>query len=507
MKNLAFIFSFVLCLAFSNKGFSQQFNRPVPSDLFQYEYADQGFNGEGYFFATPFKLNVVPGDLNYVNPYATIYDSDGYLAWYTHPDVGNFGDFKYYPNTDLFSYSIWIDGGISFIILDGNLNQIDTLNTVIADEDAHDLQQAENGNWLLSTRTSNIVDLSAFVFDGTQGSVTTNIRGYGVQEFDAAGNLVFEWNSNDHISPAETYDEYGYNANDFDYCHGNAIDEDSDGNLLFSMRHTNAIYKVDRITGEIIWILGGRSSSFTFPNDAGFSAQHDIRKLPNGNYSLFDNSNMGSMPRKSRGVEYQLDTVNWTATKIDEVIHPLESYHRAMGNFSKTPDNLKVMGYGFSRRPAPTATIFDDANNILSEFIFEDSVMSYRFHYSNLPNFIQPDISCVESSGGYELTAPPAASYEWSTGETTQTITLTNIGTYQVWMPYGDGFIGSIPFVVNDLQNPCGNIGIEDLKLADDNGNYILYDLLGRKVKHPVLNQIYLQVWESGRTNKIMITK
>jgi len=171
--------------------------------------------------------------------------------------------------------------------LDGNLNQIDTLNTVIADEDAHDLQQAENGNWLLSTRTSNIVDLSAFVFDGTQGSVTTNIRGYGVQEFDAAGNLVFEWNSNDHISPTETYDEYGYNANDFDYCHGNAIDEDSDGNLLFSMRHTNAIYKVDRITGEIIWILGGRSSSFTFPNDAGFSAQHDIRKLPNGNYSLF----------------------------------------------------------------------------------------------------------------------------------------------------------------------------------------------------------------------------
>lgn len=41
----------------------------------------------------------------------------------------------------------------------------------------------------------------------------------------------------------------------------------------------------------MIWILGGRRNQFVFTNDLRFSRQHDIRRLANGNITLFDNGN------------------------------------------------------------------------------------------------------------------------------------------------------------------------------------------------------------------------
>src|SRR5690606_33427409 len=101
-----------------------------------------------------------------------------------------------------------------------------------------------------------------------------------------------------------------------DYAHGNAVELDSDGNILISSRHMNEITKIDRTTGEIIWRWGGKNNEFTFVNDTlAFSFQHDIRRLPNGNVTLFDNGNHHKPPR-SRAVEYELDEVNKTATVV-----------------------------------------------------------------------------------------------------------------------------------------------------------------------------------------------
>ncbi|MCC6702440.1 MAG: aryl-sulfate sulfotransferase, partial [Fluviicola sp.] len=192
---------------------------------------------------------------------------------------------------------------------------LDTIQAIQQLDDVHDIQRAANGNWLFTIATIDTVDLSGATFyNGTNGVANTIIAGFGVQEVDANNNIVFEWDSNDHIPPTETYLFYGYNVSNFDYCHGNAVAEDSDGHLLLSFRHLNAIYKIHRTTGAIIWKLGGHTSDFNFTNDPGFSGQHDIRKLPNGNYSLFNNANMAPAPKVSKGKEFSLDTINWTAT-------------------------------------------------------------------------------------------------------------------------------------------------------------------------------------------------
>lgn len=497
MKNTLLLLLLCIC----SHSFGQNYNRPIPESTFPYEFQSTGNSVPGYFLTGMFKVNVLPNNPNYLAPYPVIYDENGYVAWYSKPDVRNATDFKYYPEVDFFSYSTVEQGqDIKFIILDGNLNRLDTLNVVNHEEDIHDFQRAANGNWLLSARFMDTMDLSAYTFDGTQGSAQTIIRGYGVQEFDANGNLVFEWNSNDHMHPTETYDFYGYNVNDFDYCHGNAIAEDDDGHLLFSMRHTNSIIKVHRTTGDIIWRLGGQLSNFTFIGGEPFSAQHDIRRLPNGNYSLYNNDNMGSL-QISKGEEYVLDTVNWTAEKVDEYYTPGEYYHRAMGSYRHLSNDYKMLGWGFSNRPAPTATLVDDQDAILSEFYFDDSVMVYRMMFDFNVTLPRPEITCVNTANGLGLTIDPASSYLWSTGETTQTITVTTPGIYQVWVPYGEGFIGSFPIEVADPNVVC-EIGLDEL--THGNQNFRWTNLMGQDVLEPQAGRLYLKIYESGAIEKVI---
>ncbi|MDB2657571.1 arylsulfotransferase family protein, partial [Crocinitomicaceae bacterium] len=484
-------------------GFGQNYNRPVPAELFSYEFQTTTNSSPGYFLTSNFKVNILPSNPAYISPYPVIYDENGYLAWYAKPDLQNSNGFQYYPEADLFSYGSVEQGqNRKFIVLDGNLNRIDTLNTIGHAEDMHDFQRAANGNWLLSVRFMDTMDLSAYTFDGVQGSAQTIIRGYGVQEIDPQGNLVFEWNSNDHMHPTETYDFYGYNVNDFDYCHGNAIEEDDDGNLLFSMRHTNSVIKVDRTTGDIIWRLGGQLSDFTFPNSSGFSAQHDIRRLSNGNYSIYNNDNMG--PQISTAHEYLLDTVSWTATQDYNYAHPDGNYHRSMGSYRRLDNDYKVIGWGFSYRPAPTATLVDDQDEILSEFYFEDSVMVYRMFFDMDVTLPRPEITCVDTGNGFELTIDPASSYQWSTGETTQSIAVTTAGTYQVWVPHGEGFIGSLPFTVMDPNAPC-TAGLEELLL--DHGNFRWFNLMGQEIEHLEEGHLYLKIYDSGLIEKVIFRK
>ena len=62
-----------------------------------------------------------------------------------------------------------------------------------------------------------------------------------------------------------------------------------------------------------------------------FDHQHTIRKTGINRYLLYDNGNFSSNytgnANVSRAVEYELDTINMTATKIWEFIHPEFSLH------------------------------------------------------------------------------------------------------------------------------------------------------------------------------------
>src|SRR5699024_11714944 len=132
------------------------------------------------------------------------------------------------------------------------------------------------------------------------------------QEVDVrTGAVLLDWVASQHIPIDETYlglqqikDHDGTTEKRaFDPYHLNAIDDDGD-RLLLSVRHTHAIYAIDRTRGTVRWRFGGKRSDFQIPADAAVAWQHDVRRLPDGTITLFDNhyisTDDGGHPRGPR---------------------------------------------------------------------------------------------------------------------------------------------------------------------------------------------------------------
>src|SRR3954447_1573445 len=84
-----------------------------------------------------------------------------------------------------------------------------------------------------------------------------------IQEVDVrTGEVLFEWHSLDHIPITDSFVPAPKRAGSrYDYFHLNSIDEQPDGDLLISARHTSGVYLIARDTGDVVWQLGGGAAS------------------------------------------------------------------------------------------------------------------------------------------------------------------------------------------------------------------------------------------------------
>jgi hypothetical protein len=286
--------------------------------------------GDGYIFIAP--INFGSG----TTPYLLILDNTASPVYYKRLDANAF-DFKKQPNGLLTYYKSGV-----YLAMDSSYNIVDTYQAGNGySTDLHELQLLPNGHALLMIYDPQIVDMSQIA---PGGYTTATVIGLVIQELDTLKNVVFQWRSWDHMLITDT--QVSLTTPRVDYVHGNAIEQDTDGNLMISSRHLSEITKINRQTGDIIWRWGGNRNEFTFVNDTPyFRYQHDIRRLPNGNVTIFDNRN-GILPAYSRGVEYQLDEVNKTATKVWEFYNTPPTISGAMGNAQRLPNGNTVIGWG-----------------------------------------------------------------------------------------------------------------------------------------------------------------
>lgn len=170
-----------------------------------------------------------------------------------------------------------------------------------------------------------------------------------IQEIEIeTGRVLFEWHSLDHIDLEETYIGPPRRLGaPLDYVHINSIEVDTDGNLIISGRHTHAIYKIDRVTGEIIWRLHGKRSDFRMGPNARFAWQHDARRQLNGTLTLFDNHESGTgVGGNSRGMVLDLDMGTMTATLTYQYIHPTAILSVSQRNMQVLPNGNLFVGWG-----------------------------------------------------------------------------------------------------------------------------------------------------------------
>jgi hypothetical protein len=322
----------------------------------------------GYIFLTPFGYpRPIP------STYLIIIDNFGIPIFYRRTGAERTLDFKKQANGMLTYYQ---DG--KYYVLDNSYNIIDSLTMQNGyTTDLHECAALKNGHFLMMCYDRQYVAMDTVVEGGNPNALVTGVV---FQELDENKNVVFQWRSWDHYQITDaTYDVVLTGAT-VDYVHGNAIEKDYDGNFLLSNRHLDEITKIDSATGKIIWRLGGKyceNNQFTFINDPiGFSHQHDIRRLPNRNITIFDNGNLHSPPF-SRAVEYSLDETNKTATLVQEYRNNPETYSVAMGSARKLDNQNLIVGWGLNNTPPAISEVTPDGL-VTMHLSIPDTMVNYR---------------------------------------------------------------------------------------------------------------------------------
>jgi hypothetical protein len=309
--------------------------------------------------------------------------------------------------------------GSAVVELDTTFREIRRHETVdLLDTDGHDSLLQPDGSRILIGYEPNSLT----------GKVDATI-----QEVDPQGEVVFTWNSKDHVDL--DLDPVVPDTNP-DYAHINSVVIMDDGDILASFRHLSQVLKIawsdhDGFQrGDIVWRLGGRRSDFTFSGDpypSGPCAQHTASQLPSGNILIFDNGSGGffnSMcvdpadpggPTVSRTqtriTEYDVDATSGTATLVWQYLVP-GRYAGFAGSAERLPNGNTMIGWAAAR--AAMATEVSPEGEVLWEIRDAAAAteppsrpvyFTYRALKFAVPDAIKPTVSLVRPRAGATYTS------------------------------------------------------------------------------------------------------
>lgn len=276
--------------------------------------------------------------------YALIIDNDGEVVWYRRfprPVV----DFQKQANGLYTVYSSMDNSPLRFYALDEFGNIIQEFRAQGGLETGqHELRLLNDGYCLFG------IEFPEMNLTAVGGAPNTIIRS-PIVEYHRSNAPVLLWRAVDHFQVTDAAPDISLTTSTVNPWHGNAIEIDSDNNLLVSFRNRDEITKINSRTGEIIWRLGGKNNQFTFVNDPlnGFSHQHGIRRLANGNIILFDNGNLHAPP-VSRAVEYKLDEHAKVAELVWEYRSMPSLFSHILGFAQRLPNGNTLICYGAAQR-------------------------------------------------------------------------------------------------------------------------------------------------------------
>jgi hypothetical protein len=261
--------------------------------------------------------------------------------------------------------------------------------------DLHDFQLTPQGTALITAYDPILCDLSS-VGGAAYGGVTDGV----LQEIDVKTGLVmYEWTSIDHVGLSESYEQASHStiASPFDFFHLNSINLDQDGSLLISGRNTWTVYKIDPRSGQIVWRLGGKHSSFEMGPGTSTAWQHDPRELPGGSISIFDNGASPAVHSQSRGAVVSLDQQSGTATLVSQLSHTPPLLAESQGSMQALANGDWFLGWG----QEPDFSEFGPEGRLLFDAhlpAHDQSYRAFRFVWTGTP--AHPPAFAFQAAGG-----------------------------------------------------------------------------------------------------------
>ena len=307
------------------------------SDTFNFSTTESISNSSAFIID---QLNTQPGITifgAFFNYFSAAIDQTGREIWNSGTD-----NFVYYSSNEygnIFGCSLLSNAENNLPGKEISFEGLQIWNEPNEDFLHHDLIRLPNGNYLGIVETStlgpipigewtNLFQNLGFLANG----VTPEFPWVGdkLVEWDKdTKEIIWSWNTFDHFSMTD-FDQLGGTWNEayfslhYDWTHANAVIFDEEESALYlSSRHLSRITKIDYPSGDILWNLGRQMNSddINFGTDIGFSFQHSLQILENGNLLTFDNGNLseefrGTAEPISRAIEIEIEdssaTVAWS---------------------------------------------------------------------------------------------------------------------------------------------------------------------------------------------------
>ncbi len=210
----------------------------------------------------------------------------------------------------------------------------------------HQIQELPSGNLLTLGTEVRRFESYPSDYQNPEARAPGNVVSGTILEFNRDGTLAHEWKLIDILDPyrisygslAGYWNREGYDhveGGTFDWGHSNGVVHDaSDDSLIVSFRHQDAVVKIGRQTGEIIWILGDPAGwgeewqRYLLQPEGGLTwpyHTHAPGLTREGNLILFDNGNYRAQPPArrtqpadsySRAVEFAIDQEAMTVRQV-----------------------------------------------------------------------------------------------------------------------------------------------------------------------------------------------
>jgi hypothetical protein len=323
--------------------------RPTPPDLFVVAFS-------------------APADRR---PWVIVYDERGVPRWWYNPDTrALWGQILSDGNLSWarsFGDGYGLDPRMAHEVRSESGKLLRLVRTGGSIVDGHEYRELPNGNVLLDTYVPETADLRRF-----GGPRRATIVSAEVQEVDPAGEVLWRWNSRGQISLRETgrwwrnvlsNPRRRLQREAFDPVHINSIEPRGHGEVVISTRHTDAVYGIDRASGEIRWKLGGTRTGKSLevigdPANKLLGGQHDARIDRRGRLTIFDNGK--DRPRLPRVVFYRLELGRGRAVYRGQLNDPEVRESHCCGSARETSDGGWLVSWGDN----PLVTGFDREGRI-----------------------------------------------------------------------------------------------------------------------------------------------
>jgi hypothetical protein len=242
----------------------------------------------------------------------------------------------------------------------------------------HGIQALPSGNFLVQGAQTKAIDnyYTSETDPKAPRKRQEKVVGDELIEFQPDGKIVWRWNTFDYLDPFRigyaTFDGYwnkrGF-SNTVDWTHSNAhLYNPQDNSILLSLRHQDAVIKIDRASSEIKWIFAANERGWPVAlqkkllkfdsNTRPPYHQHGLSFTPEGNLLLFNNGGYHALPfdptlppsqLESRASEYQIDEKNFTVKEVwsSDIANEAKILSMAMGSTEMLPETGHILvGFG-----------------------------------------------------------------------------------------------------------------------------------------------------------------